>query len=191
MPRATFCQPQVASSGLTEAQARDEGCCRQGHDVSCSVPTAEAQAGRDGRPSKLITDTAHDELLGAHLVGDNVSEFCELTLAQKFRDPHPPRNWHATCTRIPTMSERYKRYSTVPSKHDQPRPSGRKRGLTDETGACAEPPTVRVRLDLGQLSGDVERRGAPADDSVAVPEVDVADKASRLLCGVRITRQPL
>ncbi|MGU3292937.1 dihydrolipoyl dehydrogenase [Williamsia sp. M5A3_1d] len=85
MPRATFCQPQVASFGLTEEQAKDEG-----YDVKVTTfPfTANGKAQGLGEPAgfvKLITDTTHDELIGGHLVGDNVSEMLpELTLAQKW-----------------------------------------------------------------------------------------------------------
>ncbi|MBO0856738.1 MAG: dihydrolipoyl dehydrogenase, partial [Nocardia sp.] len=85
MPRATFCQPQVASFGLTEQQARDEG-----HDVKVATfPfTANGKAHGLGDPSgfvKLIADTAHGELLGGHLIGPDVSELLpELTLAQKW-----------------------------------------------------------------------------------------------------------
>ena len=50
MPRATFCQPQVASFGLTEEQARDEG-----YDVKVAkFPlTANAQGARARRPERL------------------------------------------------------------------------------------------------------------------------------------------
>ncbi|GAA2055970.1 dihydrolipoyl dehydrogenase [Williamsia deligens] len=104
MPRATFCQPQVASFGLTEAQAKEEG-----HDVKVtSFPfTANGKAQGLGEPGgfvKLITDTENDELLGAHLVGDNVSEMLpQLTLAQKWdlTAKELARNVHTH----PTMSE--------------------------------------------------------------------------------------
>jgi dihydrolipoamide dehydrogenase len=85
MPRATFCQPQVASFGLTEAQARAEG-----HDVVVSkFPfAANAKSHALGDPSgfvKLIADRTHGELLGGHLVGHDVSELLpELTLAHRF-----------------------------------------------------------------------------------------------------------
>ena len=82
MPRVTFCQPQVASFGLTEAQARAD---------------AEAR-GSD------IADRAHGELLGGHLVGADVAELLlELTLAQRW-DPTVEelvRNVHTH----PTLSE--------------------------------------------------------------------------------------
>jgi dihydrolipoamide dehydrogenase len=85
MPRATFCQPQVASFGLTEAQARDEG-----YDVKVAkFPfTANAKAHGLGDPTgfvKLIADGKYGELLGGHLIGPDVSELLpELTLAQKW-----------------------------------------------------------------------------------------------------------
>ncbi|MCQ2000899.1 dihydrolipoyl dehydrogenase [Arthrobacter zhaoxinii] len=85
MPRATFCQPQVASFGLTEQQARDEG-----HDVVVSTfPfTANGKAHGLGEPVgfvKLVADKEHLELLGGHLIGPDVSELLpELTLAQKW-----------------------------------------------------------------------------------------------------------
>ena len=85
MPRATFCQPQVASFGLTEQQARDEG-----YDVKVAkFPfTANGKAHGLGDASgfvKLIADAKHGELLGGHLIGHDVSELLpELTLAQKW-----------------------------------------------------------------------------------------------------------
>ncbi len=104
LPRATFCQPQVASFGLTEQQARDEGY----EVVVAKFPfTANAKAHGLGDPSgfvKLVADGKHGELLGGHLIGHDVSELLpELTLAQK---------WDLTATELarnvhthPTMSE--------------------------------------------------------------------------------------
>ncbi|MBM7506165.1 dihydrolipoyl dehydrogenase [Agromyces aurantiacus] len=85
MPRATFCQPQVASFGLTEQQARDEG-----YDVKVATfPfSANGKAHGLGEPTgfvKLIADAKHLELLGGHLIGPDASELLpELTLAQKW-----------------------------------------------------------------------------------------------------------
>jgi dihydrolipoamide dehydrogenase len=85
MPRATFCQPQVASFGLTEEQARAEG-----YDVKVAkFPfTANGKAHGLGDPSgfvKLIADAKYGELIGGHLIGHDVSELLpELTLAQKW-----------------------------------------------------------------------------------------------------------
>ncbi|EKF25259.1 dihydrolipoyl dehydrogenase [Mycolicibacterium hassiacum DSM 44199] len=85
MPRATFCQPQVASFGLTEQQARDEG-----YDVKVAkFPfTANGKAHGMGAPGgfvKVIADGKYGELLGGHMIGHDVSELLpELTLAQKW-----------------------------------------------------------------------------------------------------------
>ncbi|MFB2554240.1 dihydrolipoyl dehydrogenase [Herbiconiux liangxiaofengii] len=104
MPRATFCQPQVASFGLTEQQARDEG-----HELKVTkFPfSANGKAHGLGEPVgfvKLVADAKYGELLGAHLIGPDVSELLpELTLAQK---------WDLTATELarnvhthPTLSE--------------------------------------------------------------------------------------
>jgi dihydrolipoamide dehydrogenase len=83
MPRVTFCQPQVASFGYTEEQARNAGHCVR---VATFPMQASAKAhglGERGGFIKVIADEAHGELLGAHLVGSEVSELLpELTLAQ-------------------------------------------------------------------------------------------------------------
>ncbi|CAN3126903.1 dihydrolipoyl dehydrogenase [Mycobacterium sp. smrl_JER01] len=85
LPRATFCQPQVASFGLTEEQAKDEG-----YDVVVAkFPfTANGKAHGLADPTgfvKLVADAKYGELLGGHLIGPDVSELLpELTLAQKW-----------------------------------------------------------------------------------------------------------
>ncbi|MCE4369647.1 dihydrolipoyl dehydrogenase [Xanthomonas hortorum] len=85
MPRATFGQPQVASFGLTEQQALDEGF---EINVAKFPFTANGKAQGQGDPSgfiKLIGDAKDGTLLGGHLVGHDVSELLpELTLAQKW-----------------------------------------------------------------------------------------------------------
>ncbi|PRI10465.1 dihydrolipoyl dehydrogenase [Leucobacter massiliensis] len=104
MPRATFSQPQVASFGLTEQQARDEG-----HDIKVAkFPfTANGKAQGLGEPGgfvKVIAEAQYGELLGAHMIGADVAELLpELTLAQKFelRDIDLARNIHTH----PTLGE--------------------------------------------------------------------------------------
>lgn len=85
MPRATFCSPQVASFGLTEAQAKDEG---REIKVATFPFMANGKAHGLGEPVgfvKLIADAEHLELIGAHMIGPDVSELLpELTLAQKW-----------------------------------------------------------------------------------------------------------
>ncbi|MGV9643949.1 dihydrolipoyl dehydrogenase [Streptomyces sp. NPDC003514] len=85
IPRATYCQPQIASFGWTEEQARERG-----FDVKVAkFPfTANAKAHGLGDATgfvKLISDAKYGELLGGHLIGPDVTELLpELTLAQKW-----------------------------------------------------------------------------------------------------------
>jgi dihydrolipoamide dehydrogenase len=104
MPRATFCLPQVASFGLTEQQAKDEG-----YDVKvASFPfMANGKAHGLGEPVgfvKVVADAKYNELLGAHMIGPDVSELLpELTLAAKWdlTADEVARNVHTH----PTLSE--------------------------------------------------------------------------------------
>ncbi|MEU1424864.1 dihydrolipoyl dehydrogenase [Kitasatospora sp. NPDC005751] len=107
IPRATYCQPQIASFGYTEAQARE-----QGYDVKVAkFPfTANGKAHGLGHPIgfvKVISDGKHGELLGAHLIGPEVTELLpELTLAQQWdlTVHEVARNVHAH----PTLGEAVK-----------------------------------------------------------------------------------
>jgi len=85
MPRATFCQPQVASFGYTEAQYKETG---REYKVATFPFMANGKAHGLGEPVgfvKLIADAEHLELVGGHLIGPDVSELLpELTLAQKW-----------------------------------------------------------------------------------------------------------
>jgi dihydrolipoamide dehydrogenase len=107
IPRATYCQPQIASFGWTEAQAREKG-----FDVRVvKFPfTANGKAHGLGDPVgfvKLISDGAHGELLGGHLIGPEVTELLpELTLAQQWdlTVHEVARNVHAH----PTLGEAVK-----------------------------------------------------------------------------------
>ncbi len=107
IPRATFCQPQIASFGWTEAQARE-----QGFDVQVAkFPfTANGKAPGIGDTSgfvKILSDAKYGELLGAHLIGPDVAELLpELTLAQQWdlTVHEAARNVHAH----PTLGEAVK-----------------------------------------------------------------------------------
>jgi dihydrolipoamide dehydrogenase len=104
MPRATYSQPQIASFGLTEAQAREGG-----YEVKVGRFPFQANGKALGLGDyvgwvKLITDSRYGELLGGHLVGPEVTELLpELTLAQamELTAAEIARNVHAH----PSLSE--------------------------------------------------------------------------------------
>ena len=85
IPRATYCQPQIASFGYTEEQARDKG-----FDVrTASFPfSANGKAQGLGEAVgfvKIVADREHNEIVGAHLIGPDVTELLPaLTLAQRW-----------------------------------------------------------------------------------------------------------
>jgi len=104
IPRATYCQPQVAAFGYTEEQAR-----KLGHEVKVSKFPFAANAKAHGLGEavgfvKLVADAEHNEILGLHMVGPEVTELLpEYTLA---------RQWDLTTTEVarnihahPTLSE--------------------------------------------------------------------------------------
>jgi dihydrolipoamide dehydrogenase len=77
IPRATFCTPNVASFGLTEAQARG-----QGHDVVVgkvqygAVGAGTVYGDRNGL-IKIVGDKRYGELLGGHIVGTRATELIQ------------------------------------------------------------------------------------------------------------------
>ncbi|QNE78799.1 dihydrolipoyl dehydrogenase [Streptomyces finlayi] len=107
IPRATYCQPQIASFGWTEAQARE-----QGFDVKVAkFPfTANGKAHGLGDATgfvKILSDARYGEIIGAHLIGPDVTELLpELTLAQQWdlTVHEVARNVHAH----PTLGEAVK-----------------------------------------------------------------------------------
>ena len=83
MPRATYCMPQIASFGLTEAQARE-----QGKDVNVGTFNVQANGkalamGENFGLVKLVVDAKYGELLGGHMIGPEVTELLgELSMTR-------------------------------------------------------------------------------------------------------------
>ena len=74
IPGCTYITPEVASVGMTERKAKELGIeYRIGKFPFTASGKATAAGARDGFV-KLVVDAATDKVLGAHLVGDNVSE---------------------------------------------------------------------------------------------------------------------
>jgi len=107
IPRATFCQPQIASFGYSEAQAKEKG-----FDVKTASFPFSANGKARGMAEgvgfvKIVADATHNEILGAHMIGPEVTELLPaLTLAQQ---------WDLTADEVarnifahPTLSEAMK-----------------------------------------------------------------------------------
>ena len=83
VPACTYCQPQVASMGLTEKAAKDEGYKLK---VGRFNFRGSGKALAIGSPEgfiKIIFDEKYGELLGCHIIGNDATELiAELTLAK-------------------------------------------------------------------------------------------------------------
>ncbi|MFB4297163.1 dihydrolipoyl dehydrogenase [Actinomadura sp. NTSP31] len=85
IPRATYCQPQIASFGWTEAQAREQGFDVKVAKFPYSANGKALGMGEGDGFVKVISDARYGEILGAHLIGPEVTELLpELTLAQQW-----------------------------------------------------------------------------------------------------------
>jgi len=84
IPSCIYTTPEIASCGLTEAAAREAGYdIKVGKFPFTASGKASAAGTRDGFV-KLIFDSAYGELLGAHMIGANVTEMIsEIVLARK------------------------------------------------------------------------------------------------------------
>ena len=104
MPRVTFCQPQVASFGLTETQAKERGYELRIGRFPFQVNGKALGLGDTTGWIKLISDAKYGEILGAHLIGPEVTELLpELTISQmmELTPAEIARNVHSH----PTLSE--------------------------------------------------------------------------------------
>lgn len=107
VPRVTFCDPEVASVGLTEQQARDDG-----REVVTSVMPFEDNERSHIEGStyglvKLVADGGTGELLGGHIVGEEAGALIHqvvLMMVARTTAPAVARAIHA----YPTLSESVK-----------------------------------------------------------------------------------
>lgn len=104
IPGCTYCQPEVASVGYTEKSAKEAGYeIKVGKFPFSASGKASAAGAKDGFV-KLIFDAKYGELLGAHMVGMNVTDMiAEIVVARKLET-----TGHEIITAVhphPTMSE--------------------------------------------------------------------------------------
>lgn len=104
LPACTYCQPEIASVGMTEAKAREKGLDILVGKFPFTASGKASAAGHKEGFVKVIFDKKYGELLGAHMIGSGVTELiAEIVVARKLettgqqliRSVHPH----------PTMSE--------------------------------------------------------------------------------------
>ena len=83
IPGCTYCSPEIASVGMTEAEAREKGYeLKIGKFPFSASGKASAAGAKDGFV-KVIYDAKYGELLGAHMIGMNVTEMIAEMVAAK------------------------------------------------------------------------------------------------------------
>jgi dihydrolipoyl dehydrogenase len=84
IPGCTYTSPEIASCGFTEAAAREAGYDIKVGKFPFTASGKAASAGAKDGFVKLIFDAAYGELLGAHMIGANVTELiAEIVVARK------------------------------------------------------------------------------------------------------------
>ena len=107
MPRATYCQPQIASFGLSEEEARE-----QGYEVKVGKFNVQANGkalamGDTEGFVKLVVNAQYGELLGGHMIGPEVTELLgELALTKLLEGTTLELGW--AVHPHPTISEMLK-----------------------------------------------------------------------------------
>jgi dihydrolipoamide dehydrogenase len=107
MPRATFCQPQVASIGLTEAQARERGYAVKIGRFPFRASAKAAALGQTEGVVKMVVDADQGDILGCHMLGPEVTELlAEASLGTLMEAT--AREVGLTVHAHPTLSEAFK-----------------------------------------------------------------------------------
>ena len=104
VPGCTYCEPEIASVGLTEKDAIDKGYdIRVGNFPFSALGKTLAEGSRDGF-IKIIYDKKYGELLGCHMIGKNATNLIsEISIARKLET-----TYHEILKTIhphPTLSE--------------------------------------------------------------------------------------
>jgi len=104
IPGCTYCQPQIASIGMTETKAKEAGYdLKIGRFPYAASGKARAIGERDGFV-KLIFDSKYGELLGAHIIGAEATELiAEIGIAKSLEST--PVELAKTIHAHPTLSE--------------------------------------------------------------------------------------
>ncbi len=107
MPRAIYCEPQVASFGMTEAQAKDQGIETQIGRFPFSASGKAIALGHTEGIVKLVIDPEIGEIIGAHMIGPEVTELlAELSMTKLLEGTTTELGW--LVHPHPTISETLK-----------------------------------------------------------------------------------
>ena len=145
IPRATYCHPQIASFGYSEAQAKEKG-----YDVKTSTFPFSANGKAMGLGDavgfvKIVADATHNEILGAHMIGPDVTELL------------PERDVNELTALVAT---RLLALARAPNLVEHLRPEGRVRRWGGSVRQRGEPPPLQPEAERFQDRGELLARAA-------------------------------
>jgi glutathione reductase (NADPH) len=116
IPTAVFCQPEVGTVGLTEAQARVKFSHVDIYKANFK-PMKATMSGRDTRVlMKLVVDATTDRVVGCHIVGEGAAEMVQvLAIAVKMKATKA--DFDATMALHPTAAEELVTMRTPSARH--------------------------------------------------------------------------
>ena len=74
VPRCTYCEPEIGSVGLTEAQAKEKGFDVRTGSFPFKALARARMAGETDGFVKIVSDKKYDEILGVHIIGPRATE---------------------------------------------------------------------------------------------------------------------
>jgi len=104
VPNCTYCDPEVASVGLTEAKAREQGYDVQVGKFPFSASGKARILGEEEGFVKVVSEKKYDEVLGVHIIGPHATELiaeCCVAMQLETTAEELGRTMHAH----PTVSE--------------------------------------------------------------------------------------
>src|SRR5215216_7312563 len=104
VPSCTYCDPEIASVGLTEAKAKEEGYDVRVAKFPFSASGKARILGEEEGFVKIVADKKYDEILGAHIIGPHATEIihaCIVAMRLESTAEELGRTIHAH----PTVSE--------------------------------------------------------------------------------------
>jgi dihydrolipoamide dehydrogenase len=107
MPRCTYCQPQIASIGLTEAQAKEQGIKLKVGKVPFAVAGKSLAIGDPDGFAKVLVNEDTGEVVGAHIIGPEATELIAEIGMLKFLEG-TNLELHKMTHAHPTLSEAVK-----------------------------------------------------------------------------------
>ena len=104
MPRCTYCHPQIASIGITEAEAKEQGLDYSVGKVPFQVAGKSVAIGDPSGFAKIIVDNETGEVVGAHIIGSEATELIAEVGMLRYLEG-TSEELHRVTHSHPTMSE--------------------------------------------------------------------------------------